>query len=172
MINRRPLVSGFGSVFFAGLMVIVISACEGQREFVVVDQREVLGSVETETTDYFDNTSGSEDLIQDVSVTKQFRYTPEIELEEGSGLDRKTVEDRVYETYDLEVTTGRAGGAKTCLISIVVPPGEAHAFNLEWRQVKREGIIRSGTDANSGDILGQYNLTVDMQCQTTGVEVR
>ncbi|MCS6871838.1 MAG: hypothetical protein RML95_11005 [Anaerolineae bacterium] len=159
-------------LFFSILLFlfVVLPACEAQKEFVVVDQRELLGAVFKETTREFNNRNGSEDLEQNFSLNRQFRYAIDLKLNTNSGLRRQDVEERICETYN--IANCRTGGQKQCLLPVSVPAGRAYAYEIEWTEVKREGVIREGNDPDRGNLLGTYTIVVDLQCQTVGVQVR
>jgi hypothetical protein len=150
---------------WALIMLIVLVACEGQQEFVIVDQREVLGEVFTEQTGNIDNSNSSADLFQDISARRQFRHSIDLRLNESARLDRRDVEERILETYDLP----GAQGDKLCIIPADVPAGKIYQYEIEWTQVNREGNIEEGQVAGQGNILGTYSIVVDLQCQVVGV---
>jgi hypothetical protein len=159
----------FKGAFFALTMFITFAfqGCAGSTEFTIVDQREELGEVFTETTGTIDNTNGQTDLIQDIAARRQFRHTIDLRLNNSASLDRQEVEERILATYDLP----SAAGEKLCLIPADVPPGGAYAYDLEWTQVLREGNIEEGA-SGGGDLLGTYTIVIDLQCQVIGVQVR
>lgn len=157
-------------LLLVGLIGILLTAqgCAGAREFVIVDQRELLGDVTKEMTQPIDNTAGTTDLSQDIAAQRQFRYKIDLHLNDDSGLNRKDVEDKILETYDLAGEDGQ----QMCLIPADVPVGHSYAYNLEWTQVQREGNVQEGSAADkAGNILGTYQIVVDLQCQVAGVEV-
>jgi hypothetical protein len=158
------------TILVLGIMSIVLltaQGCGGAKEFSIVDQREVLGEVTTEKTEPVDNTQGTTDLSQDIAARRQFRYQIDMQLNESSGLNRKDVEDRILETYDLVAQNGE----QLCLIPADVPAQHSYLYNLEWTKVLREGNIEEGSTPGQGEILGTYKIVVDLQCQVTGVEV-
>ncbi len=158
------------TLFILGIMSIVLltaQGCGGSTEFVVVDQREVLGDVTPEMTQPVDNSQGSTDLSQDIAANRQFRYTIDLRLNDNAGLDRRDVEERILETYDLVGGTGE----QLCLIPADVPAGRSYAYNLEWTQILREGNIEEGSTPGQGEILGTYAIVIDLQCQVIGVQV-
>lgn len=159
-----------GYILFLVLLFVILPACETQKEFVVVDQRELLGAVFKETTQEFNNRNGADDLEQNVSLNRQFRYAIDLRLNENSGLRRQEVEERICEAYN--IANCRTGGQKQCLLPVSVPAGRAYAYDIEWTEVKREGVIREGNDPDRGNLLGTYTIIVDLQCQTVGVQVR
>lgn len=152
---------------FAAILVLTAQGCGGSREYVIVDQRELLGEVSTEMTQPVDNMNGSQDLSQDIAANRQFRHSIQLNLNESAGLNRQEVEDRILDTYDLPNNSGE----QMCLIPADVPAGSSYAYNLEWTQVLREGNIEEGSTPGAGDILGTYSIVIDLQCQVTGVNV-
>jgi hypothetical protein len=151
------------------LIGLLVAACAaGPTEFMVVDERELLGEVFTENTGNVDNSSGSEYLYQDLAVLREFRHRMDITFTpSGQSLNRQDVEERILDTYDLV----DGSGDQTCLVPADVPPGNIYQFELEWTQIIREGRIEEGSVAGQGDILGTYTIVVDLQCQTVGVVV-
>lgn len=147
------------------LCALVVSACASSQEFIVVDQREVLGEVFTEQTGNIDNSNSSVDLSQDIAARRQFRHSVDIQLNANSRVDRRNVEERIYETYELP----SAQGEKLCIIPADVPAGRIYQYDIEWTQVLREGNIEEGTTPGQGNLLGTYKIIVDLQCQVVGV---
>lgn len=149
-------------------LALIVAACgpSGPREFIVVDQREILGDVFTETTGDVNNEDGDEFLYQDLAVLREFRHSMDINFTpDGQSLNRADVEERILNTYDLPDRSGD----KQCLIPADVPPGSIHRYDIEWTEVIREGNIEEGSVAGQGSILGTYRIVVDLQCQTVGV---
>lgn len=151
------------------LIVITLSACaSGPREFIIVDEREVLGDVRTENTGNVDNSTGSDYLYTDIAALREFRHSIDVNFTPaGEGIDRKSVEDRILNTYDLP----DGSGEKVCLVPADVPPGNIYQYELEWTQIIREGRVEEGPAAGQGDVYGFYTVVVDLQCQTVGVVV-
>lgn len=157
-------------ILLLAVLFVFLPACDTQQEFVVVDQRDSLGSVFREVTQEFNNRNGAEDLDQNVSLVRQFRYAIDLRLNQNSRLRREKVEQRICETYDIKDC--RSGGQKQCLLPVSVPAGRAYAYEIEWTEARREGVIRAGNDPDRGDVLGTYTIVIDLQCQTIGVQVR
>lgn len=149
------------------LSIGLIASCESQTEFIIVDQREVLGEVFVEQTGLVDNSSGTEMLSQDIAARREFRHAITLRLNPSTNLDRRNVEERILTTYDLPSATGE----KLCLIPADVPAGNVYQYDIEWTQVLREGNIEEGQVAGQGNILGTYSIVVDLQCQVVGVNV-
>lgn len=141
-----------------------MTACAGPTEFVIVDQRELLGEIFTEPTGNVDNSQSDTDLSQDVAVRREFRHRIDLRLNQSSNLDRTEVEDRILATYDL----ADAAGEKVCIVLADVPPRTIYQYDIEWTQVLREGNIEEGNVAG-GNLLGTYSIVIDLQCQTIGV---
>jgi len=152
---------------FVAVVVLISGCAETAREYVIVDQRELLGDVSTEMTQPIDNTNGTQDVSQDIAANRQFRHSIQLNLNDRAGLNRQEVEDRILEIYDLSSNSGE----QMCLIPADVPVGSSYNYNLEWTQVLREGNIEEGSAPGSGDILGTYSIVIDLQCQVTGVNV-
>jgi hypothetical protein len=149
------------------ILMLTAQSCAGSREYIIVDQRELLGDVSTEMTQPVDNMNGTQDLSQDIAASRQFRHSISLNLNESAGLNRQEVEDRILETYEIPSDTGD----QMCLIPADVPAGSSYAYNMEWTQVLREGNIEEGSTPGVGDILGTYSIVIDLQCQVTGVNV-
>lgn len=150
------------------LVALTLFACApAQQEFVVVDQRELLGEVFKEQTGNIDNSTGTTLLSQDIALRREFRHSIDLRLNEGARLDRQNVEQRILETYDLPDQVGE----KNCIILADVPAGQIHQYDIEWTQVLREGNVEEGNAAGQGNILGTYRIVSDLQCQTVGVVV-
>jgi hypothetical protein len=146
-------------------LIVIMAACAGPKEFTVSDQRETLGQVFTEQTGNIDNSGSDTDLSQDVSMRREFRHSIDLKLNNDSGLDRRTVEDRILEAYDLPDSTGE----KVCIVLADVPGRAVYQYDVEWTQVLREGNIEEGNVPGQGNLLGTYTIVVDLQCQTLGV---
>lgn len=155
--------------FLLTLTLLFLAACaSGPREFIVVDEREELGDVFTETTGGVDNSNGEDFLYQDLAALREFRHRMDINLTPaGEGLDRQQIEERLLDTYDLPDRSGN----KTCLVPADVPPGNVYAYEIEWTQIRREGRIEEGPTPGVGNIYGTYEIVIDLQCQTVGVVV-
>lgn len=149
------------------VLLILIACAPAQQEFVIVDQRELLGEVFKEQTGNIDNSTGTETLSQNISLRRDFRHSIDLRMNESARLDRQNVEQRILETYDLPDQVGE----KNCIILADVPAGRIHQYDIEWTQVLREGNIEEGSTAGQGNILGTYRIAIDLQCQTVGVVV-
>jgi hypothetical protein len=145
--------------------VMLMAACAGPTEYIVVDEREVLGNVFTEQTGNVDNSNSAEFLAQDLAVRREFRHRIDLRMNQSASLDRRDVEERVLATYDLP----DAVGEKICIVLADVPPGAVYQYEIEWTQVLREGNIEEGNVPGQGNILGEYTIITDLQCQTIGV---
>jgi hypothetical protein len=160
-INARTIILLF-------LFVVIAAACApSQQEFVVVDQRELLGQVFREQTGNIDNSTGTVLLSQDIALRREFRHSIDLRINEGARVDRANVEKRILETYDLPDQVGE----KNCIILADVPAGAIHQYDIEWTQVLREGNVEEGSVPGQGSILGTYRIVADLQCQTVGVVV-
>jgi hypothetical protein len=150
-----------------GTLVVILVACAAAaQEFIVVDQRERLGEVFTEVTSNVDNSAGTDVMIIDVNARREFRHTIDLRLNQNANLDRSEVEERILAQYDLP----DASGEKICSIPADVPAGSVYAYEIEWTQVLREGNVEEGSSPG-GNLLGTYNIIVDLQCQVIGVVV-
>jgi hypothetical protein len=149
------------------ILLILFACAPTQQEFSIVDQRELLGEVFKEQTGNVSNATGTTDLSQDISLRREFRHRIDVRLNQGSRLDRQSVEQRILETYDLPDQVGE----KNCTILADVPAGSTYQYEIEWTQVLREGNIEEGSVPGQGSILGTYRIVADLQCQTVGVIV-
>lgn len=152
---------------FLLVCAVILVGCESQQEFIVVDQREVLGDVFTEQSGLVDNCRGSDVLSQDIAARREFRHSIELHLNQNANLDRQKVEERILTAYDIPDATGE----KQCLIPADVPAGKAYQYEIEWTKVLREGNLEEGQTPGQGNILGTYSIVVDLQCQVVGVNV-
>lgn len=153
-------------VFFTSA-VILAGCANTQTEFMIVDQREVLGEVFVESTGLVDNCIGTDTLMQDIAAKREFRHSMQIRLNPDANLDRQQVEQKILDAYNLPSATGE----KLCIIPADVPAGKSYQYDIEWTQVLREGNIEEGTTPGSGNILGTYSVVIDLQCQVVGANV-
>lgn len=161
------MISHYRNIVWLLFGLIVLVACDTTQEFVVVDQRELLGDVFTEQTGNIDNSNSSVELVQDISARRQFRHSIDLRLNDSARLDRREVEERILEAYNLPM----AQGDKLCIIPADVPAGGIYQYEIEWTEVLREGNLEEGQVAGQGNILGTYTIIVDLQCQVVGVNV-
>lgn len=155
-------------VFQALFLILLISlaGCEAAVEYTIVDEREVLGSVYTETTSPIDNRMGTSDLIQSISIFRQFSPNVRVNLRPNSRLNQRDVEERIMNQYFAAGVEDR----KNCAVPVSVPPGSAHVIHIQWTEVRRQGRIEQGRQGG-GDILGDYNLITDLRCEVIGLDV-
>lgn len=160
MLRRLTLMGFFLSI------IVFLAACEGAIEYTIIDERPVLGEVYIETTDEIDNSLGTSDLEQNLSLLRQFSADIQLELKANSGLDEGDVRDRILTEYQL----AGAEQQKQCVIPVSVPPGSIHQYDVQWTQELREGRIEEGAQGG-GDVLGTYTIVIDLRCEVTGMNV-
>jgi hypothetical protein len=149
------------------MFVALLSGCEATVEYVIVDEREILGEVYTESTSPIDNSVGTTDLIQDIPVVRQFDPQITVNLRPDSRLDERDVEERILQEY----FAAGVEDQKNCTIPVSVPPGSMHVIEIQWTEAQRQGRIEEGR-AGGGDVLGDYTIITDLRCEVVGVTVQ
>jgi hypothetical protein len=154
----------FGVLF--SILVVFLAGCEAAVEYTIVDEREVLGNVYTENTNPIDNRMGTTDLIQSISIFRQFSPNVRVNLRPNSRLNQRDVEERIMNQYFAAGFEDR----KNCAVPVSVPPGSAHIIEIQWTEVRRQGRIEEGRQGG-GNVLGDYNLITDLRCEVVGLSV-
>jgi hypothetical protein len=148
------------------MLVFLLVSCESAVEYAIIDEREVLGNVYTENTNPIDNRMGTSDLVQSISIFRQFSPNVRVNLRPNSRLDQRDVEQRILNQYFAAGVEDR----KNCAVPVSVPPGSAHVIEIQWTEVRRQGRIEQGRQGG-GEVLGDYNLITDLRCEVVGLNV-
>lgn len=155
MLNKSLIHVG---VFSMLLFLVYFQGCFGERDFAVKDKRELQGNKTTEKFSQ-DNSRGSAVLAQDVPVKKQFKRAIDLRLNSSAQLDEEKVIDRIYNLYNVT-----EDAEKVCVIPVEVPAGKNYEYDLEWTEIRREGVVEEGK-GGGGDLLGTYEILTDLTCQ-------
>lgn len=146
--------------------VIGLAACASQADdpITVQDQKEVQGTAETEAF-RVDNKSGADSLKQDMRAQKQ--YTHEITITPNPGVKINTQQARAEILKFYNVPEGKTAEDQVCVIPIEVPAQQVYLYDIEWREVWREGTLETGRP--DGTPEGTYRFKQGLLCQVVGV---
>lgn len=142
----------------------VFTACATNDDITIQDKKEVQGENVKETL-RADNSLGSTPLMQDLTAKKQYSREITIVPNPGEKFDTNEARQKILDNYNLN----EGPAEQVCVIPVEVPAGNIYEYDLEWSEVKREGIIEIGSP--DGEPEGTYQFVQSMTCQVVGQRV-
>lgn len=146
------------------LIGLIFSACATNDDISIEDKKEIQGEKVTETL-RADNSLGAAELTQDLTAKKQYSREITIVPKPGEKFDVSEARQKILDNYNLN----EGPAEQVCVIPVEVPAGNIYEYDLEWSEVKREGIIEVGNP--DGEAEGTYQFVQSMTCQVVGQRV-
>jgi len=158
-------------IHFRGVVALLavlalLSGCGGARDdqVTVADKKEVQGEGTTEAF-RVDNKDGTEALVQELQAQRQYTHEVIITPKPGARLNNEQVRQEVFKLYN--IPADKVTDNQVCLIPVDVPPGQVYLYDIEWRDVWREGVIEVGEPNDEPE--GDYRFKQGPLCQVVGV---
>ena len=101
-------------------------------------------------------------MAQDLSAKKQFSRDIKITPSPGVKLNTTAVREKILDNYNLKDGTAE----QVCVVPVEVPEGKTYEYDMEWREVWREGTIEVGEPDNKPE--GTYRFLQSLTCQIVG----
>ncbi len=140
---------------------LTAQSCGGNEDITIEDKREVQGDSVVETL-RADNSKGSATMQQDLSAKKQYSRNIQITPSPGVKLNTTAVREKILDNYNIKDGTAE----QVCVVSVDVPAGKIYEYDMEWREVWREGTIQIGTPDDTPE--GTYRFLQSLTCQIVG----
>lgn len=140
---------------------LTTAACGGNDDITIEDKREMQGSSVVETL-RADNSRSSTMMAQDLSAKKQFSRDIQITPSPGVKLNTTAVREKILDNYSMKDGTAE----QVCVVPVEVPEGKTYEYDMEWREVWREGVIQVGTPDDTPE--GTYRFLQSLTCQIVG----
>lgn len=145
---------------------ILLGACGGAQDdqVTVADKKEVQGTTVTESF-RVDNKTGTEPLKQDMRAQKQYTHETVITPNPGVKMNNQQARQEIFKLYN--VSEDKTTEDQVCVIPVEVPAGQVYLYDVEWREVWRDGIIELGQPDDQPE--GTYRFKQGPLCQVVGV---
>lgn len=145
---------------------VLFAACGGSQEdqVTVADKKEVQGKAVTELF-RVDNKTGTTALKQDMSARKQYTHETVITPNPGVKMNNQQVRQEIFKLYN--ISDDKQSEDQVCVIPVDVPAGQIYLYDVEWREVWREGTVELGQPDDKPE--GTYRFKQGPLCQVVGV---
>jgi len=149
------------------VMLVCVTQCGAppQDQITIVDKKEVQGEADIEQL-LANNCVGTTELTQDLRAMKQFSHDVQVTPYPGVSVNKQAVENEIRRTYKI----AEEHGEQLCLVPVQVPPATFYVYDLEWREVWREGVFELGDPDEKPE--GDYRFKQNVICEVVGQSVK
>lgn len=145
------------SLFIAILVFAAQCFPAPEMQITILDQVEVPGEAVVEAL-FANNCAGTIELTQDLRAVKQFSHHVQVEPFSGVSVSKQAVENEIRSTYKI----AKEHGEQVCIVPVQVPAGMFYAYDLEWREVWRQGVFELGDPDDKPE--GNYKFMQGVLC--------
>lgn len=165
--SKKSLISllAIGSLSIVILVFGTQCGAPPQDQVTIIDKKEVQGEAVVEEL-LANNCAGAAELIQDLRAMKQFSHDVQVVAYPGVSVNKQAVENEIRRTYKI----AQEHGEQLCLVPVQVPPGTFYTYDLEWREVWREGVFELGNPDEKPE--GDYRFKQNVICEVVGQSVK
>jgi hypothetical protein len=154
----------------AGLCMVILTcgtrcASPPEDQITIIDKKEAQGEAIVEEL-LANNCAGTSELTQDLRAVKQFSHDVQVEPYPGVSVNKQAVENEIRSTYKI----AKEHGEQICIVPVQVPAGMFYAYDLEWREVWREGEFELGSPDEKPE--GNYRFMQGVLCEVVGQKVK
>jgi len=147
------------------LTCVTYCAPPPEDQITIIDKKEAQGEAVVEEL-LANNCAGTSELTQDLRALKQFSHDVQVVPYPGVSVNKQAVDNEIRSTYKI----AKEHGEQICIVPVQVPAGMFYAYDLEWREVWREGEFELGNPDEKPE--GNYRFMQGVLCEVVGQSVK